>query len=32
MDAKAKAEGKEMVVVFLPTSNVFSTGYDVFIR
>lgn len=32
MDAQAKKDGKEMVVVFLPTSNVFSTAYDVFIR
>jgi len=32
MDADAKKQGKEMAVVFLPTSNVFSTAYDVFLR
>ncbi len=25
-------EGKEMLVIFLPTSNVFSTAYDVYAR
>jgi hypothetical protein len=32
MNAKVKAAGGEMVLVTAPTSNVFSTGYDVFIR
>lgn len=29
---KIKALGGELQVIFLPTSNVFSTAYDVFIR
>lgn len=32
LDAQAQKEGKEMCVVFTPTSNVFSTCYDVFLR
>jgi hypothetical protein len=32
IDKQANDEGKEMAVIFLPTSNVFSTGYDVFLR
>ena len=32
LDAKAISEGKELAVVFTPTSNVFSTSYDVFTR
>lgn len=32
MEQKAIAEGKELAVVFTPTSNVFSTSYDVFVR
>lgn len=32
MADKAKTEGKEMIVVLLPTSNVFSTAFDVFVR
>lgn len=32
LNAKVKAMGGEMVVIFTPTSNLFSTGYDVFVR
>ena len=32
MEKQAHLEGKEMAVIYLPTSNVFSTAYDVFLR